>query len=176
GPVAPPTQDLERQLHRATAKVAADIERLAFNTAIAALIEFVNAATAGGAGVPPAGPAGGPPHGPLTRAQAERFTLILSPFAPHLAEEIWYRLGHTRTLAYEPWPEADERLLHDESVEMVVQINGKVRDRITVASGLDQKAIETAALAEPKVRALTEGKSVRKVIVVPGKLVNIVVG
>ena len=132
--------------------MGADIEGLAFNTAIAAMIEFVNAATAAAQ--------------PLTRSQAERFTLMLAPFAPHLAEEAWQRLGHTRSLAYEPWPQVDERQLRDESVEVVVQINGKVRERIMVPAGADAKALEKAALAEPRVQALTDGKPVRKVIAV----------
>jgi leucyl-tRNA synthetase len=150
---------LERLLHRTIAKVGRDIERLAFNTAIAALIEFINAATAlGGA----------------TRDQLERFTLILAPMAPHMAEELWSRLGHGDSLARHPWPEFDEAMLVDESIEYPVQVMGKVRGHITVARDLPVEEIEAAALSQDAVAAYLEGKTIRKVIVVPGRIVNIV--
>jgi leucyl-tRNA synthetase len=154
-------EKVEKALHRTVAKVGADIERLAFNTAIAAMIEFVNLATASGA--------------PLTRSQAERFALTLAPFAPHLAEEVWSRLGHTRSLAYEPWPQVDERMLRDTEIELPVQVNGKLRDRITVPAEAEPKAVESAALSASKVREALEGKTVVKIVVVPRKLVNIVI-
>ncbi len=102
--------------------------------------------------------------------------LLLSPFAPHLGEELWHALGHPETLAYEPWPKYDPALTKADEVEVPVQINGKVRHRLTVPAGIDQAALKEAALADDRVRELTQGKQVRKVIVVPGKLVNIVVG
>ena len=152
---------IERLLHRAVAKVEGDIERLAFNTAIAAMMEFVNAATSAGG---------------LTRPQIERFTLMLCPFAPHLSEELWAKLGKSSLASTEAWPGYDPALLRDESIEMPVQIQGKVRARITVPAGADAKAIEAAALADSEVQKHTAGKPVKKVIVVPGKLVNIVTG
>ncbi len=155
-------EKVERELHRTIARVGPQIEKLAFNTAIADLIKFVNAVPAG------EGAAG------LTKSQAERFAQILAPFAPHMAEELWSRLGHAASLAYEPWPQFDPAMLHDSSIEIPVQVLGKLRSRITVPAGSDNKFLEAAALADPKIKELIEGKKIAKVIVIPGKLVNIV--
>ncbi|GAB4551868.1 MAG: hypothetical protein Tsb0013_14010 [Phycisphaerales bacterium] len=149
----------EKLLHRTIAKVGGDIERLAFNTAIAAMIEFVNHASK---------------QGGLTDDQLARFAVILSPFTPHIAEALWEKLGRTETLALIEWPAHDPAMLIDDEVEVPVQIMGKVRARITVPAGLDQRGMEEAALADERVQQLLDGKTVRKVIVVPGKLVNIV--
>lgn len=154
-----PEEDIEKRLHRTIKKVGEDIDRLAFNTAIAAMIEFANAAR-GGSG--------------LTRDQLERFAVILSPFAPHMAEELWSKLGHAPSIADVPWPSVDEAMLHDDVVELPVQILGKVRSRITVPTDADQQQIEQRALRDEKIAAQLEGKTVRKVIVVPGKIVNII--
>ena len=104
----------------------------------------------------------------------ETFTLLLSPMAPHMAEELWSLLGHEKTLAYEPWPEFDPALLKDDEVEIPVQFNGKLRGRVVVAAGRTGRSIEQAARDDPKIAMLLEGKTVRKVVVVPGKLVNFV--
>ena len=133
---------------------------MAFNTAIAAMIELVNAATSSGG---------------LTSDQLMRLVLILSPFAPHLSEELGSRLGNKGTLAAGPWPVHDEAMLAPERVEIPVQIGGKVRGRLSVPVDADRGEIETAALADERIAALLEGKTVRKVVVVPGKIVNIVV-
>ncbi|QOJ00283.1 MAG: leucine--tRNA ligase [Phycisphaeraceae bacterium] len=154
-----PDPAVEKLLHRTIAKVGDDIERLAFNTAIAAMIGFVNAAG----------------QGPLTRDQLGRFTLVLAPFAPHLAEELWSRLGNARSLAAEGWPEHDPAMLRDDEVELAVQVLGKVRGKITVPAGAGPADAEAAALANPEVQKWLAGKTPRKVIVVPGRLVNIVV-
>jgi leucyl-tRNA synthetase len=151
--------ELEKQLHRTIAKVQADVERLSFNTAIAALISFVNAGTAQGA---------------LTRSQAERFTRMLSPFAPHMAEELWFRLDMTGTASLARWPDYDEALLHDDRIEIPIQIMGKVRHRMLVPAAADAATLEQLALADPKVQELLAGKTVRKVIALQGKLVNFV--
>ena len=150
--------DVERQLHRTIAKVTADLERLAFNTAIAALIGLVNTATASG----------------LTASQAERFARVLAPFAPHMAEELWQRLGMPGVVTLATWPTYDEAMLKDQTVEVPVQIMGKVRHRIVVPADLGAAELEALALADEKVKELLLGKTVRKVVVVPGKLVNIV--
>jgi leucyl-tRNA synthetase len=105
----------------------------------------------------------------------EPFVLLLSPFAPHLAEELWSVLGHNPTLAYEPWPTYDEALTRAEEVEVPVQVNGKLRSRLMVPAGSDEANLRAAALADERIRTLLEGKQVRKVIIVPGKLVNFVV-
>lgn len=160
---------LERQLHRLIAKVDADVPRLAFNTAIAAMFEFVNAATTlagtGGAG------AGMPA---LTRSQGERLALVLAPFAPHMAEEFWSRLGHPGSLAYHPFPVADPAMLVDDQVEIPVQVNGKVRAKIMLPAKADKAQAEAAALADERVRELLNGQTPKKVIVVPGKMINFV--
>ena len=158
---AAPNPAVERQLHKTIAKVDADIPRLAFNTAIAAMIELVNSATSAGG---------------LTKDQIERFALILAPFAPHMAEEIWSKTGHTHSLACEPFPQADPKLLVDDEVEIPVSVNGKVRTKIVVKTGLDRATLEAAAMDDEKVKAVLEGKAVKKIIAVPGKMVNVVVG
>jgi leucyl-tRNA synthetase len=113
--------------------------------------------------------------GPLPRKAAEAFLLMLSPFAPHLAEELWKRLGHTESLAYEPWPEADPALLVTDTLTLAVQVNGKRRDEIEVPADADEEAIKAAALASEKVQRHVGGKEPRKVILVKGRLVNVVV-
>ncbi|HEY6878394.1 MAG TPA: leucine--tRNA ligase, partial [Polyangiales bacterium] len=135
-------EELERQLHRTIAKVQGDIERIAFNTAIASLIGFVNAGTSAPG---------------ITRSQAERFARVLSPFAPHLAEELWQRLGMEGEVSLSSWPSYDEAQLHDATVEVPVQIMGKLRHRLTVPAGLDAQALEKTALADPKVQELIAG-------------------
>jgi len=105
----------------------------------------------------------------------ESFVLMLAPLAPHIAEEMWQALGHATTLAYEPWPAYVLALTKEETVDVIVQLNGKMRSRITLPADAQAAAIEAAALAEPRVRQLLAGRSPRKVIVVPGKLVNLVV-
>src|SRR5262249_7079315 len=103
------------------------------------------------------------------------FVLILSPFAPHLAEELWHTLGHPKTLAYEEWPKYDPALTKADEIEVPVQINGKVRSKLTVPADITDDALREAALQDPRVVEAISGKTVSKVIVVPKKLVNIVV-
>jgi leucyl-tRNA synthetase len=150
---------LERQLHRCIAKVTGDVERLAFNTAIAAMMIFVNEATKA--------------SDRLSRSQLLRFAQLLQPFAPHLAEELWARLGGTGLLAHAPWPGWDAAQLVDDEVELAVQVLGKIRSRITVPTGAAKDAILAAARAA--VAQHLEGKTISKEIVVPQKLVNFVV-
>ena len=154
-----PDEKIEKLLHRTIDKVGGDIERLAFNTAIAAMIEFVNAASKANG---------------LTHSQAERFTLILAPFAPHLGEELWSRLGHDDFAMHTSWPTVDASMLTDDTVEMPVQINGKVRGRIQIAADASQADVEEAARANDRIGALLENAEIRKVIVVPGKIINII--
>ncbi len=152
--------DVEKALHRLVKKVGEDIVAMKFNTAIAAMMDFVNVAYRAGR---------------IEQSQAERFLLLLAPFAPHIAEELWQRLGHAESLAYEPWPKYDESMLVEDTVELPVQINGKLRARINVAVDADKDAILEAALAEERIAEMTAGKQIVKQIVVPGKLVNLVV-
>jgi leucyl-tRNA synthetase len=178
---APGIEDpqLERLLHRTIAKVGADIERLAFNTAIAAMIEFVNAATSAGS----SRDGGTGTAAILTLGQIERFACTLAPFTPHVAEELWKRVGEaradtaTRGLVVDArWPTVYPAMLEDDSVEIPVQVLGKVRHKITVSPRADAATIEAAARADDKVRQLLADKPVKKVIVVPGKLINFVTG
>jgi leucyl-tRNA synthetase len=151
--------EIERHLHRTIAKVGDDIEKLSLNTAIAAMIEFINSATSSGG---------------LTADQLERFVVLLSPFAPHIAEELWSRLGHESTVADAPWPAHDQSMLQADTIEMPVQIMGKVRGRVEVPADADEKAVETIVLNDENIAAQLKDRTVRKVIVVPGKIVNIV--
>jgi leucyl-tRNA synthetase len=154
------TKDQAKLVARTVAAVTGDFETLHFNTAISRLMEFTNAFT--GQDVRP-------------KRAMETFTLLLSPMAPHIAEELWQALGHSESFAYAPWPTFDPALLKDEEIEVPVQINGKLRGRITVPADADRSALEAAARKDEKIAPLLEGKTVKKVIVVPGKLVNFVV-
>jgi leucyl-tRNA synthetase len=151
-------EGLERSLHKCIAKVTQDLGNMGFNTAISAMMVFVNDATK--------------QMDALSRSQAERFVRILSPFAPHLAEELWQRLGHADTVSKEAWPSFDEKLLVEDEIELAVQVLGKVRAKIQVAKDADKDAI--LARAREAVAAQLEGKNVVKEIVVPGRLVNFV--
>jgi len=165
-----PNGDVEKQLHRAIAKVGDDIERLAFNTAIAAMFEFKNVAQsvekkAKGATV-------------LTRDQMSHLVRIVAPFAPHLAEEIWHKLGAAQageSVAAAEWPSYDEKMLVDDEIEIPVQINGKLVSRVTVAKDADEKVISSAAMAEEKVAARVEAGNLVKTIYVPGRMLNLIV-
>jgi len=146
-------------LHVTIATVTDMMESMAFNTAIAKLIELNNALVA----LPE-----------VPREVAEPFVLMLAPLAPHMAEELWQRMGHDESLAYEPWPTFDPDLLVEDEIELPVQIMGKVKARIMVPADADDKTVEETALTDANVKALLEGKTVRKVIVVSGRMVNIV--
>jgi leucyl-tRNA synthetase len=155
--------ELARVAHRTIAKVTDDIDRrFQFNTPIAAVMELVNAISAS-------------PSDPAARFAAETAVTLIQPYAPHVAEELWERLGHER-LWEQPWPEADPALLKRETFELVIQVNGKVRDRVEVPADESEAELVARAKASPKVQAFLDGKEIRKEIVVPGKLVNLVVG
>jgi leucyl-tRNA synthetase len=158
--VAPDKETL-RKLHQTIRKVTEDLDGMRFNTAIAAMMELTNHLT---------------PLATKPRSVLETFALLLSPFAPHLAEELWRALGHLETLAYAPWPKCDPALMTKNEIEVPVQVNGKLRVRLTVAADVDEDALKSLALSNEKVREAIAGKEIRKVIVVPKKLVNIVVG
>ncbi|MSQ90402.1 MAG: leucine--tRNA ligase [Phycisphaerales bacterium] len=161
-------REIERQLHRTIHKVAIDIERLAFNTAIASLIELVNAATRPTEMKDPS-------DGGLSRDQLRRFLSVLAPFAPHLAEELWMRIGEAGSVTLAPWPRVDQTQLVDDTLELPVQIAGKVRARVIVPSGADASAIELIVLRDAKVQEALAGRAPKKVIVVPKRMVNVLV-
>jgi leucyl-tRNA synthetase len=149
---------LLKVLHHTIKKVGEDTDTLAFNTAISQMMIFVNEVTA---------------QEKRPRKLLEPFVLLLSPYAPHLAEELWEKLGHNQSLAYAPWPKYDEARLKEDKVTVILQVNGKVRDRIEVPAQISAADLEKLALANAHVQQHLAGKQVKKVIVVPGKLVNI---
>jgi leucyl-tRNA synthetase len=148
-----------RAASRAVKAVTEHMEQLKFNTAIAALIDL-NSEMMKWPAIP--------------RGIAETFLLMLAPFAPHAAEEIWRMTGHTQSLARASWPAWDEELTRDARIEIPVQVMGKVRGRIRVPADADRAAIEAAALADAQIRAHLSGKTIQRVVVAPGRMVNIV--
>jgi leucyl-tRNA synthetase len=157
---AAPSHELLRSLHAAIQKVSADLEHMQFNTAISALMVLTNDLTK-----EPVRP----------RKVVETLLKLLAPFAPHMAEELWKQLGHDETIAYEPWPEADPQYLVQTETEYPMQVNGKLRGTFKVPAGSEQAAVEAAARALPAYAEWTAGKTIRKVIFVPNKLINFVV-
>jgi leucyl-tRNA synthetase len=161
---------LRRKTHQTVRRVSHDIQRWHFNTAISAMMELVNAMTDIGDGEPP---------GDMAVAYSEAcelLTLLLAPYAPHVAEELWSRLGNGDSVHAAAWPKWDEAAAQDEAITVVVQVNGKLRDRLAIPPGVSKKDLEARALDSPRVRAHVEGRTVRRIIVVPDRLVNIVTG
>ncbi|MDE1170949.1 MAG: leucine--tRNA ligase [Verrucomicrobium sp.] len=156
----PAPEPLLRRLHETVKKVTDDLDRLQFNTAIAQMMVLVNDLTK---------------EEKRPRSIVRTLVLLLAPFAPHLAEELWERLGHTQSLTYEAWPVAEERYLVKSEVEIVVQVSGKVRGRVTVPVAAEREAVEAAARADETVLPWVAGKEVLKVVYVPQKLINFVV-
>jgi leucyl-tRNA synthetase len=153
---------LARKAHETIARVSDDIgRRFVFNTPIAAVMELVNE-------LAPA------TSDPAARLAAETVVSLIQPYAPHIAEELWQRLGHER-LWEQPWPVADEALLERDTFQLVIQVNGKVRDRLEVSADLPEAELIEQAKASPRVQAQLDGKEIRQAIVVPRKLVNFVV-
>ncbi|MBI3823604.1 MAG: leucine--tRNA ligase, partial [Planctomycetes bacterium] len=162
-----PDKDTLRILHLTIQRVTDDLDSMSFNTAISAMMELSNHLTKQTA---------------RSKSVLRTFVLLLSPFAPHLAEELWAALHgraervSDRSLAYEPWPGYDASLLKADTIEVPVQINGKVKAKLTVAADISKEALEQAVRSDERVKGLLEGKTIKKAIVVPGKLVNLVVG
>ena len=154
------TDALESSFHKTIKKVSDDIENMKFNTAIAALMTLINAVYK---------------NGKLSSEQLEIFVKLLSPFAPHLCEEMWHEMGHDSLLTLEQWPEFDEAKTIDESVEIAVQVGGKVRATITIPMGCDQETALSMAKSDERIAALLDGKTIVKEIYVPNKIVNLVV-
>ena len=152
--------ELEKAIHKTIKKVGDDFERMKFNTAIAAMMSFLNDVSK---------------KGSITKGEYKTFITLLNPVAPHVTEELWQMLGGEGLLSLTPWPVYDEDKTVDDEIEIVVQINGKIRDKMSVAADLDRAGLEAAAMESDRIRELTEGKTIVKVIAVPGKLVNIVV-
>ena len=164
---AAPDDDTNRLLHRTIDIVGTEMAALRFNTAIAKLVELVNHVTKARQAT-----------GRTPRVVAETTVLMAAPLVPHLAEELWRRLGHTDTVAYQPFPVADPALLVDDEVEMPVQVNGKVRTRVMVPADADEAAIRAIVFGDDSVQRAIDNAdpaTLRKVIIVPGRMVNLVV-
>ncbi|MDX9881262.1 MAG: leucine--tRNA ligase [Prolixibacteraceae bacterium] len=153
-------RETAKLLHQTIKKVGEDIENLKFNTGISALMVFNNLAYK---------------KGKVTKATAETFAKILSPYAPHLAEELWQLYGYSETLAYEPWPQVDLSLMEEDTFEYPVSFNGKMRFKLELPADMPVAEIEKAALSHELAQRWTEGKTPKKVIIVPKKIINIVV-
>jgi leucyl-tRNA synthetase len=161
---APAPAELRRVLHKTIAGVHDDMEALRFNTAVAKLIELNNAVTKHVTA-----------SGTTPREVADAIVRMLSPLAPHIAEELWKELGNASSVVWQPFPTADASLLVEESVELPVQVNGKVKARITVPADASEDALAAAALADAGVQAALAGRPVKKQIVVAGKMISLVV-
>jgi len=169
----PVGEALYRKLHDTIRRVTEDIEALRFNTALAAMMELLNAMS--NEFTAPRPTAQSPQPRASRRDVFEILVLLLAPFAPHIAEELWQRLGHVKSLAHEPWPTYDPKVLQRSEVLMVVQVNGKVRARITVAAEATEAQLRETVLADSQVKKHLNGQPVKQFIVVPKRLVNIVV-
>ena len=156
--------------HTTIKRVTEDVsKRFNFNTAISAIMEMVN-------GLYHFRETSGQKVTPAVREAIETLMLLLAPITPHIAEEMWEKTGHTESIHLQKWPDVDESALVVDEVELAVQVNGKLKARIVVANDLDKDSIIEKAMQEQKVQDAIQGKTVRKTIVVPGKLVNIVAG
>lgn len=150
---------LDKTYNQTVKKVTEDFESLSFNTAISQLMVFINDSYKADE---------------LYKPYIEGFVKMLAPIAPHLGEELWSKLGHDETITYESWPTYEESMLVDDEIEIVVQVNGKLRAKLNISKDMSKEEMEEVALANDNVKAAIEGKEVKKVIAVPQKLVNIV--
>ena len=167
-PAADDVRNLERKLHQTIIKVTDDFANFRFNTAIAALMELNNTlikaketAVVGA---------------PVWDEAIDALVLMMAPIFPHISEELWHRRGHTGSVHLQRWPVADAEKAKEDEITIVVQVNGKVRDKLIVAPGTPGETLEKSALALDNVQKWIDGKQVRKVVVVPNKLVNVVIG
>lgn len=157
--VIEPTSSLDKVYNQTVKKVTEDFDTLNFNTAISQMMVFINECYK---------------QEKINKSYIEGFVKLISPIAPHIAEELWNKLGHEDTITYEEWPTFDESLLVDNEVEIVIQVNGKLKDKVKISKDLSKEEMEQVALDNEKVQAAIEGKTIRKVIAVPQKLINIV--
>jgi leucyl-tRNA synthetase len=158
---APANEAAEHLLHQTIKQVGERIEAMKFNTAIASLMTLANQ------------------FGSQERIRKDHwqtFLTLLAPFAPHICEELWQTLGHGRSLAYEPWPRFDPAMLREDEIEIPVQVNGKLRSKVRVPASADHEKVQEIALADERTQSSLAGKPVKKVIIVPGRMVNIVTG
>jgi leucyl-tRNA synthetase len=175
------SHDLKALIHKTIKKVENDIENLKFNTAISQLMILRNEFCS--VGEPESIPLPSPGRSitwyeksqMIEKSDFEKFLIILSPFAPHLAEELWEKLGHKKSIFYEKWPEYDEELIKEENFELVIQINGRVRDKIQAAVDILENEAQKLALSSEQVKKWTENKEIKKVVFVKNRLINFIV-
>jgi len=149
------------KLHQLIKKVNDDLDNMKFNTAVAVMMEFVNAWSEDGK--------------ILSKKDAQAFLYLLSPFAPHIVEELWNKLGNKESIFKEEWPEYDKKLIQEETVQLIVQINGKVRDKIEIKIGLSEKEVQELILSQEGIQKWLDGKKIKKFIYIPNRLVNLVI-
>ena len=149
------------KLHQLIKKVNDDLDNMKFNTAVAVMMEFVNAWSEDGK--------------ILSKKDAQAFLYLLSPFAPHIVEELWNKLGNKESIFKEEWPEYDKKLIQEETVQLIVQINGKVRDKIEIKIGLSEKEVQELILSQEKIQKWLDAKKIKKFIYIPNRLVNLVI-
>jgi leucyl-tRNA synthetase len=165
------SQTLLRKLHQTIAKITQDFQgRWHFNTSIAAIMELVNTFTASDGEISTRQVSAA-----TVKTLLENLVLLIAPFAPYLAFELWEQLGHEPDILRAPWPKYDEALAREDEIEIPVQVNGKLRSVVRVPAGTDQERLQEAVKADAKVQAAVDDKEIVKIIIVPGKLVNIVV-
>jgi leucyl-tRNA synthetase len=166
-PDSPTLRRLRRKLHQSVRHVTRDFETFSFNTVISRLMELANelsrASQEGAVGTP------------AWEEAVDVYLRLLAPVAPHLAEELWQRLGKPYSIHRQSWPQVDEEAAREEEITLVVQVNGKVRDRLTVPAGIADEEARREALASPVIQRFLAGREAAKVVVVPGRLVNVVV-
>ena len=150
--------ELNQLIHETIREVTEDLEKLGFNTAIAKMMELLNEFYK---------------LREIPKQAVNTFVLLLSPFAPHIAEELWEKLGHAGTIAYEPWPTFDAKIAQKSTVNVAIQVNGKIRDKVDFPADISKEKLEKEALQLDNVQKFLDGKKPKKVIVVPGRLVNI---
>jgi len=161
-----------KEIHKLDKKIEEDLEATKFNTAIAAFMEFLNFANLNPEGKPSA--SYGASKKEIGRDVIERFLILLAPFAPHITEELWHQLGHRDSIHKQKWPKYNPRLIKEEIITLVIQINGRVRDKIEVEAGISEKKAKELALMSKKIQNWISGKEIKKVIFVQEKLINIV--
>jgi leucyl-tRNA synthetase len=154
-------KELITKLHQLIKKVGDDLEVMKFNTAVAAFMEFVNAWSED--------------KRVLSKKEAEIFLRLLAPLAPHITEELWEKLGHQKSIFLEKWPQYDERLIEEETWQLIIQVNGKVRDKIEVKKGVSEEEVKKLALSQEKIQKWLANKQPKKIIYIPNRLVNLVV-
>jgi leucyl-tRNA synthetase len=160
---------LRQKIHKTIRKVTDDIERFHFNTAISAIMELVNEIY-----ISEVKDNTDEISRSVMREAVETVVVLLSPFVPHFAEELWEALGHQESILRTPWPEYDREAIVEEEILIVIQVNGKLRDRMTIPAAYGEEQVKSWALKSERIQKLTEGKQIKRVILVPGKLVNIV--